>query len=175
MALVADSALAGAASTSSDLQKTKQANETKGYTFIGNRDEIIAQAKKEGRVRVLAEMEPPTIKATTKAFMQKYPFIHLEVREISGTSAVQANLLEIKSGAAKDWDILHLSQDFYNEFLPYLWKIDLFNMAGHGVLQIPTPMIDPRTSERGSVPHPIPGGRIQQERSAAAATAKVLG
>jgi iron(III) transport system substrate-binding protein len=138
------STLAGAASTTSELQKVKQASETKGFTFLGSRDEIIAQAKREGRVRVLAEMEPPTIKATTKAFMQRYPFIHLEVREISGTSAVQANLLEIKSGAAKDWDILHLSQDFYNEFIPYLWKIDLFGMASHGVLQIPTPMIDPR-------------------------------
>jgi iron(III) transport system substrate-binding protein len=143
MALVAVSALADAASTTSDLQKAKQVSETKGYTFLGNRENIIAQAKKEGRLKVVAEMEPSTIKATTKAFMQRYPFIQLEVREISGTSAVQTNLLEIKSGAAKDWDIIHLSQDFYNEFLPYLWKIDLFSMAGNGVLQIPTAMIDP--------------------------------
>ena len=142
MALAAGPTLAVAASTGSDLQKAKQASAAKGYAFIDNRDEIIAQAKKEGRLRVLAEMEPPTIKATTKAFMQRYPFINLEVQEISGTSAVQANLLEIKSGAAKDWDILHLSQDFYNEFLPYLWKIDLFGMAGHGILQIPIAMID---------------------------------
>jgi ABC-type Fe3+ transport system substrate-binding protein len=136
--------LASAATSGSALQKAKHEAEAKGYTFITSHDEIIAQAKKEGRLRVLAEMEPPTIKATTKAFMQKYPFINLEVQEISGTSAVQANILEIKSGAGKDWDILHLSQDFYNEFIPYLWKIDLLGMAGQGVLQIPTPMIDPR-------------------------------
>src|SRR5262245_56087676 len=82
----------------------KVQGDLKGYTFIANRDEIIAQAKKEGRLKLLAEMEPPTIKATTKAFLQRYPFINLEVQEISGTNAVQANLLEIKSGAAKNWD-----------------------------------------------------------------------
>ena len=136
--------VASAASSSSALQKAKQEAEAKGYTFLTNRNEIVAQAKKEGRLRVLGDMEPPTIKATTKAFMQKYPFINLEVREISGTAAVQTNILEIKSGVAKDWDILHLSQDFYNQFIPHLWKIDLLGMAGQGILQIPTPMIDPQ-------------------------------
>jgi iron(III) transport system substrate-binding protein len=138
--LLPATSLAANASTSSQANIETKA---KGFTFITNRDEILAEAKKEGRLRVLAEMEPPTIKATTRAFMQKYPFIQLEVREISGTSAVQANLLEIKSGAAKDWDILHLSQDFYNEFLPFLWKIDVFGMAERGILKIPTAMIDP--------------------------------
>jgi len=45
---------------------------------------------------------------------------------------------------AKDWDVLHLSTDFYNEYLPYLWKMDVLGMAQQGILQIPAPMIDPK-------------------------------
>ena len=135
--------VAGAASSSSALQKAKQEAEAKGYTFFTSHDEIVARAKKEGRLRVIAEMEPPTIKATTQAFMQKYPFIKLEVEELSGTGATQTNILQVKAGAARTWDILHLPTDFYNEYLPHIWKMDLLGMAQHGVIQIPTPMIDP--------------------------------
>ena len=45
---------------------------------------------------------------------------------------------------AKDWDILHLSTDFYNEYLPHLWKVDILGMAEQGVLQIPPAMVDPK-------------------------------
>lgn len=141
---VLGSGSAGAASSGANLGNAKKAAEAKGYTFLTNRDEIIAQAKKESRLRVLAEIEPPTIKASIKAFMQKYPFIDLQVQEITGTDAARANILEIKSGAAKDWDVLHLSTDFYSEYIPYLWKIDMLGMAEQGILQIPPPMIDPK-------------------------------
>jgi len=122
--------------------KAKKDAEARGYTFLTSRDEIIARAKQEGRLRVLAEMEPPTIKAAIKAFTAKYPFINLHIEEITGADAARRNILEIKSGMAKDWDVLHLSTDFYNEYLPYLWKIDMLGMAQHGILQIPVPMID---------------------------------
>jgi ABC-type thiamine transport system substrate-binding protein len=133
-----------AATPSQSLVKAKKEADAKGYAFIANRDEIVTKAKQEGKLRVLAEMEPPNIKASIKAFMKKYPFINLHIEEITGTDAARRNILEIKSGMAKDWDILHLSTDFYNEYLPYLWKIDIFGMAQQGVLQIPTPMIDPK-------------------------------
>jgi hypothetical protein len=132
------------AASAAELGKAEKEAKAKGYEFFTSRDEIVAKAKKEGRLRVLAEMEPPTIKASIKAFMQKYPFIDLYVQEITGTDAARANILEIKSGAAKDWDILHLSTDFYSEYLPYLWKVDIHGMARNGVLQIPVPMIDPK-------------------------------
>jgi hypothetical protein len=132
----------GAASPSL-LEESKEA-QAKGYAFITSRDEIIAKAKKESRLRVLAEMEPPHIKASVEAFTQTYPFINLYVQEITGTDAARANILEIKSGAAKEWDILHLSTDFYSEYIPYLWKVDILGMAKHGILQIPPPMIDPK-------------------------------
>jgi len=122
----------------------KKDADAKGYTFITSHDEIVNKAKQEGKLRVLAEMEPPTIKAAIKAFTSKYPFINLHIEEITGTDAARRNILEIKSGMAKDWDVLHLSTDFYNEYLPYLWKVDVIGMAQQGILQIPVPMIDPK-------------------------------
>jgi hypothetical protein len=124
--------------------KAKKDAEAKGYTFFTSREEIATKAKQEGKLRVLAEMEPPNIKASIKAFMKKYPFINLHIEEITGTDAARRNILEIKSGMAKDWDVLHLSTDFYSEYIPYLWKVDILGMAEHGVLQIPAPMIDPK-------------------------------
>jgi spermidine/putrescine-binding protein len=142
LCLVSSSAMA--ATPSQAVLKAKKDAESKGYVFYSNRDDIIAKAKQEGRLRVLAEMEPPNIKASIKAFAQKYPFINLHIEEITGTDSARRNILEIKSGAAKDWDILHLSTDFYNEYLPYLWKVDILGMAEQGILQIPPPMIDPK-------------------------------
>ena len=141
-ALWLSSALAGAATLSPALLKAKKDADARGYTFITSQEEIIAKAKQEGRLRVLAEMEPPTIKAAVKAFTAKYPFINLHIEEITGTDAARRNILEIKSGMAKDWDVLHLSTDFYNEYLPYLWKMDVLGMAQLGILQIPVAMID---------------------------------
>jgi len=133
-----------AAETGAALLKAKKDADAKGYTFITNHAEIVNKAKQEGKLRVLAEMEPPTIKAALKAFTNKYPFINLHIEEITGTDAARRNILEIKSGLAKDWDVLHLSTDFYNEYLPYLWKMDVVGMAQQGILQIPVPMVDPK-------------------------------
>lgn len=133
-----------AAAPSPALLKAKKDADAKGFTFITSHDEIVNKAKQEGKLRVLAEMEPPTIKAAIKAFTSKYPFINLHIEEITGTDAARRNILEIKSGMAKDWDVLHLSSDFYNEYLPYLWKMDVVGMAQQGILQIPVPMIDPK-------------------------------
>jgi iron(III) transport system substrate-binding protein len=140
--LVSFSALAAAPTEA--LLKAKKDAEAKGFVFYSSRDEIVAKAKQEGRLRVLAEMEPPNIKASIKAFSKKYPFINLHIEEITGTDAARRNILEIKSGTAKDWDIVHLSTDFYNEYLPHLWKVDIRGMAEQGILQIPPPMIDPK-------------------------------
>jgi iron(III) transport system substrate-binding protein len=133
-----------AASAGPGLQKAKQEAEAKGYLFLANRDEIVAQAKKEGKLRILAELEPPNIKASTAAFKKKYPFIDLYIEEIQGTEQAQRSLLELKSGAGKEWDVLYVPTDFYAEFLPYILKVDLLGMAEHKILQIPLPMIDPK-------------------------------
>jgi ABC-type Fe3+ transport system substrate-binding protein len=52
-------------------------------------------------------------------------------------------LLEVKAGAAKDWDILRTHPDIYSQWQPHLWKVDVLGMAEHGVLDIDPRMVDP--------------------------------
>src|SRR5919106_174380 len=125
------------------LLKAKQEAEAKGYMFEGSRDEVIAKAKKEGRLRALSSLEPATIKAMAEAFRSEYPFLNVHVEELTGTDANQRFVLEMKGGKTSNWDVAHLASDLYNEYPPYLKKIDLFAMAQQGVLRIPTPIIDP--------------------------------
>jgi iron(III) transport system substrate-binding protein len=132
-----------AAPASPGLTKAKQEAESQGFVFETSHDAIVAKAKKEGKLRVITGLETSN-KFTAEAFRKKYPFIDLHVENIRGTEQAQRNLLEVKSGAAKDWDMVRPVTDFYNEYLPYLWKVDLLGMAEQGVLAIPPAMIDPR-------------------------------
>ena len=97
-------AVLGAAAGSA-LQKAKQESEAKGFIFETSRDEIIAKAKKEGRLRVLTSLEIEALKPVSEAFKKKYPFIDLRAEEIAGTDTYQRMILEMKSGAASGWDV----------------------------------------------------------------------
>jgi iron(III) transport system substrate-binding protein len=134
-----------AASASSALLKAKQEAESKGYLFFTSRDEIISKAKQEGKIRALtgAGLEA-SLPPTTEAFKKKYPFIDLQAQYVGGTDASQRFLLEVKAGAANEWDIARAATDAYNDWLPHLRKIDILGMAEHGVLDIPLQMIDPK-------------------------------
>src|SRR5215475_1346667 len=87
-----------------DVVKAKEEAEGRGYAFVTNRSEILANARKEAKLRVLAELQAPTIKASTRAFMEKYPFIDLHVEEVRGADVGQRVLLEINAGVSRDWD-----------------------------------------------------------------------
>jgi ABC-type Fe3+ transport system substrate-binding protein len=117
----------------------------KGYTFIGKHDEIVAKARKEGKLRILTTMDDADIRANTAAFKKKYPFLDVKGLQSRGTDSAQRLLLEIKSGMAKEWDVVLVSADFYSEYPPYLWKTDVLEMAKQGILQIPPAMIDPHS------------------------------
>ena len=129
---------------SAALQKAKKEAEAKGYAFLTDRDEIVAKAKKEGRLRAIGSMESATIKATIAAFTKRYPFIDFYFQESTGSDAAQRLLLEVKSGVAKEWDVVGLSTDFRTEYIPYLWKADILAMVERGILRIPPQMIDPK-------------------------------
>lgn len=135
-------AITDAATGSPALQKAKQEAEARGYSFITSHDEIVAKARKEGDLRFLGNIEPTVIKAATAAVMKKYPFLNVLGRETTGADAAQRVVLELKSGAAKEWDTVTPTQDFRSAYLPYLWKIDILGMAEQGILKIPPPMID---------------------------------
>jgi hypothetical protein len=73
-----------AASPASAVLAAKQEAESRGYSFITSHDEIVARAKNEGRLCVLAGMERSTAKAAAAAFSKKYPLINLQIGEIEG-------------------------------------------------------------------------------------------
>jgi hypothetical protein len=52
------------------LLKAKQQAEAKGYIFETSHDEIVSQAKKEGKLRVLSTKETAVIKAMSAAVHQ---------------------------------------------------------------------------------------------------------
>ena len=132
-----------AAAAPGALQKAKQDAEAKGFIFETNHDEIIAKARKEGKLRVLTSLEMENLKPVSDAFKKKYPFIDLRAEEIAGTDTYQRMLLEMKSGAASGYDVNYLTTDFYDDYFPYQKKFDILGMAQQGVLQIPVAMIDP--------------------------------
>jgi len=130
------------AAAAPSLLKAKQDAESKGYTFITSFDEIVVQAKKEGRLRILSAEDPVVLKATAEAFQKRYPFISLRPEGIDGTEVYLRVLAEMKAGFAK-WDINYLAPDYYPEYLPYQKKFDILGMAQQGVLQIPPSLVDP--------------------------------
>jgi ABC-type Fe3+ transport system substrate-binding protein len=141
-ALFSESA-SDAASPSSAVVQAKQEAEAKGYTFETTHNAILAKAKKEARLRVLSSFDSESLKGLVKAFKQKYPFIDIRADEVAGTDTYQRMLLEMKSGAARGWDVNYMTTDFYDDYLPYQKKFDLLGMAQHGVLRIPIELIDP--------------------------------
>ena len=132
-----------AASPSATLLKAKQDAEAKGYIFHTSHDEIVAKAKKEGKLKVLSSQEPRAIKAIAEAFKKKYPFIDVSAEEVNGLETYQRMLQEMKAGLANSWDVNYVAFDFYNEYLPYQKKFDILGMAEHGVLQIAPKLVDP--------------------------------
>jgi ABC-type Fe3+ transport system substrate-binding protein len=48
----------------------------------------------------------------------------------------------MKAGLAK-WDVNYVAFDFYADYLPHQKKVDLLGMAQHGVIQMPTDLVDP--------------------------------
>jgi len=133
----------GAAAPSPGLLKAKQAAEAKGFAFETSRNEILAKAKKEGRLRALSSLDPSSFKPMADSFKKKYPYIDIQIQELSGTEAIQRQLLELKAGTVKDWDVGHASQDFYNDYPAHAAKFDLLGMAEQGVLKINPKMVDP--------------------------------
>jgi len=139
------SAQPAASSKTTAPPSTAAAQGAPGFTLVASHDEIVAKAKAEGSLKVLSSADPKTFKAWQAAFTKKYPFIKTDIEEITGTDSAQRFLLEFKSGQAKDWDVVHISDENHAEMEPYIDKIDLVGMAEKGVLSINPKMINPAT------------------------------
>lgn len=133
----------GAHSATPAALKARQTAQAKGFVFESSHDEIVAKAKKEAKLRVISSLDAETYKQLATSFKQKYPFIDFTLSAVDGSEAAQRFLMELNAGSGKNWDSIHLSRDFYNEFAAHIKNIDIFGMAEHKVLSIPIGMIDP--------------------------------
>lgn len=125
---------------------------SQGYTFFASHDEVVAKAKKEGKLRALSLIGRQSYKPLINAFKQRYPFIpDISLEEIGATEAPQRFLLELKAGGATEWDVLSVAPDFYPDYLPYVKKLDILRMATQKVLSIPPAMIDPKNRSAVSI------------------------
>lgn len=125
------------------VQKAKKDAEAKGFIFVTNRDEIVAKAKKEGKVKVGSTLDPETYKPMVESFKKKYPFIDAHMEELSGAVYGEKFLMELGAGKATDWDLVHAPEDMYSRFAENAMKFDLLAMAQHAVLAINPKMVDP--------------------------------
>jgi iron(III) transport system substrate-binding protein len=131
------------AESSTALLKAKKEAEAKDFVFETSRDAIIARAKKEGAVKVLSGLDPSVHSSMIAGFRKKYPFLKIEMVEITGPDSAQRFIMELKSGSRNDFDVAHASTEFYPEYIPFAKKFDLLGMAELGVLRIPPKMVDP--------------------------------
>ena len=144
------------ATMSDPVLKAKQEAEAKGYILPTSRAEIVANAKREGKLRALSGLTASALKPMIEAFKKKYPFIDTYVEEIEGTDSYQRFLLELNSGRAKNWDATYIPYDNYKAFLPHQMKLDILAMASLGVLSTHPKMVDPvsrNTVSANSVMH----------------------
>lgn len=137
-----DDSRAVAAVASANLVKAKQEAESKGFVFLTDKEEIVAKAKEEGKLEALTFLDGAEKRAMIDAFRKKYPFIQVVAEEIGGTDEYQRFILEMKAGRAKRWDTVHISNQVYAEYPPFLKKFDILGMAEQGVLNIPAKIVD---------------------------------
>jgi ABC-type Fe3+ transport system substrate-binding protein len=116
---------------------------SESYLSIASHDEIVAKAKKEGKLRAISSMDSGTFKPMMQSFTKKYPFIEIRMEEIGGPEALQRFLLELKAGTVKDFDTSEASSEFYTENATHAMKLDILGMAQKGVLRINPKMVDP--------------------------------
>jgi iron(III) transport system substrate-binding protein len=142
---------ASAATVNPSRAKEKSEAEARGYIFLTSHDEIVAEAKKEGKLRVLSGLSAESLKTMVSAFRKKYPFIDVSAHEATGSDEHQRILLELKAGMSKEWDAISMANDLYNEYPPYQKKFDILGMSENGIVQIHRNMIDPRNRNVVSV------------------------
>ena len=124
------------------LEKSTLGAQGERSLFLGDHDEIVANARKEGNLRVQSNLEPKAYSHLISAFKERYPFIDVQIDEITGADTAQRFLLELKGGSVGDLDVTHLSTEHYEEYLPYMKRFAVKAMAEKGILKIPVKMVD---------------------------------
>jgi iron(III) transport system substrate-binding protein len=125
------------------IAKRKEEATKKGMIYL-TRDEIVAGAKKEGKVVTAPGYQETTRGPLVQAFQKKYPFVtNVDWRIVQDDGGEQRQVLEMQAGRST-LDVFSPHLTHYSEYLkfkPFL-RYDLKAMAQDGQLQIPSEMID---------------------------------
>ena len=81
------SAVFGADAT---LVSAKKAAESKGYIFETSHDEIVAKAKKEGKLRVLVALDPRSIRPPARHSRRSIHLLTLAWKSLTGLRTIPA-------------------------------------------------------------------------------------
>jgi len=133
---------AGAADSAST--RPRQDTEARNYVSVASREELVARAKKKGKLRATSSLGDEARKAMAEAFRAEYPFIDVQIDDLGGEAA-QRWLLELKAGLVRGWDANHIPDQLYvnNELSLFQKKFDIWSMANTGVLAIRPEIVDP--------------------------------
>ncbi|MDQ1628208.1 MAG: iron(III) transport system substrate-binding protein [Actinomycetota bacterium] len=110
-------------------------------TSASSHADLVAAAKKEGRLNVSTSFTEDSIPLMKQGFEKKYPFIKLTINEQTGDDDKRI-LLELQGGQS-EIDVLHLSAESYTDYLPYIEKLNLLKLVENGSLEIAKDMINP--------------------------------
>lgn len=122
-------------------EPTTGGTSTDGPAFESHEALVDAAVEEGGELLVYTSTEEETTEVIIQEWQAKYPDIPLTMTEQSGSDTPRI-LLEVQGGAT-DYDILHLSQEVYGAYTPYLEEVDLLSLVEAGVLDIPEEMINP--------------------------------
>ena len=108
-----------------------------------SKNEILANAKKEGKLILSPGYDKKTIAALVKAYNKHYPFVDVSWSYVSGVTAAQRQLFEMAAGKAS-LDLFSPSSDNLGDYLKQnvYKRYDFKKMAQNGVLKIMPELID---------------------------------
>jgi len=117
--------------------------QTKEARLKVSKEEILARAKREGKLSLFPGYDKSTIGPLVSAFTKKYPFIDVSWQMVTGIAAAQRQLFELAAGKAAV-DVFSPSSAFTSEYFKQdlIMKYDFQAMAKSAQLKIPTEMID---------------------------------
>src|SRR5262245_46629918 len=105
------------------------------YVSVASHEELVARAKKEGKLRATSSLGDDARKAMAEAFRAEYPFIDAQIDDLGGAAA-ERWLLELRAGLVRGWDANHIPDQLYvnNELALFQKRFDIWSMANTGVL-----------------------------------------
>jgi iron(III) transport system substrate-binding protein len=123
--------------------RRKEEASRKGMVYL-TREEILQEAKKEGKVVLYPGYDENTIPLLVDIFKKKYPFIkEVTWGSVTGIAAAERELLEMAAGrAAKDAFAPHppFWSDYFKQNL--IKRYDFKAMSQDGQINVPQDMID---------------------------------